>query len=41
MVITQIFNGNSELVIPIGIPTKETKAGMETDPLIVETAIRE
>ena len=27
---TQIFNPTAELVIPIGIPTKEVKAAMET-----------
>ena len=29
-VITQIFNPTSELVIPIGTPTKEAKAEMKT-----------
>ena len=29
-VITQIFNPTVELVIPIGIPTKEARADMET-----------
>ena len=35
----QIFNPIIELVIPIGIPTKKTKAEMETHPLIVEITI--
>ena len=35
-VITQIFNPVAELVTPIGIPTKEAKAEMETHPVIVE-----
>ena len=35
-VITQIFNPIAELVIPIGIWTKEAKAEMETHPVIVE-----
>ena len=34
-VITQIFNPIVELAIPIGIPTKEAKAEMETHPVIV------
>ena len=38
-VIAQIFNAIMELVIPIGIPTKKTKAEMETHPLIVEITI--
>ena len=33
------FNPIIELVIPIGIPTKKTKAEMETHPLIVEITI--
>ena len=36
MVITQIFNPIVELAIPIGIPTTEAKAEMETLPVIVE-----
>ena len=40
-VITQIFNPIVELSIPIGITTKEAKAGMETHPVIVEIAISE
>ena len=39
IVITQIFNPIVELAIPIGIPTKEAKAEMETHPVIVEIAI--
>ena len=35
-VITQIFNPIVELAIPIGIPTTEAKAEMETLPVIVE-----
>ena len=35
-VITQIFNSIAELVIPIGIWTKEAKAETETHPVIVE-----
>ena len=31
-VITQIFTPITELVIPIGIPTKETNTEMETHP---------
>ena len=40
-VITQIFNPVAELVIPIGIPTKEAKAEIETHPVIVEITISE
>ena len=36
IVITQIFNPIVELAIPIGIPTTEAKAEMETLPVIVE-----
>ena len=39
-VIAQIFNPIVELVIPIGIPTKEEKAEMETHPVILEAKIR-
>ena len=39
-VIAQIFNAIVELVIPIGIPTKEEKAEMETHPVILEAKIR-
>ena len=37
--ITQIFNPIAELVILLGIPTKEAKAKMETHPVIVEITI--
>ena len=37
---TQIFNPIAELVIPIGIPTKEEKTEMETHPVIAEGKIR-
>ena len=40
-VITQIFHPIAELVIPIGIPTKEGKEEMETHPVIVEITISE
>ena len=40
-VITQIFHPIAELVIPIGIPPKETKAEMETHPVIVGITISE
>ena len=40
-VITQIFNPILELVIPIGIPTKEAKAEMEAHHVIVEITISE
>ena len=39
-VIIQIFNPIAELVISIGIPTKEAKAEMETHPVTVEAKIR-
>ena len=39
-IITQIFIPITELAIPIGIPTNETKAEIETQPMIVETKIR-
>ena len=38
-VTAQIFNPIAEVVIPIAIPTKETKAEMETNPAIVEITI--
>ena len=38
-VVTQIFNSIAELVIFIGITTKEVKAKMETHLVIVEIAI--
>ena len=37
--ITQIFNPTAELVIPMGILTKEAKAEMETHPRTIETKI--
>ena len=39
IVIVQIFNPIAELVIPIGIPTKEEKTEIETRPINVETKI--
>ena len=39
-VIAQTFNPIAELVIPIGIPTKEAKEEMETHRVIVEGKIR-
>ena len=36
-VIAQIFNPIAELIIPIGIPTKEEKAEMEIHPVIVNS----
>ena len=38
---TQIFNSIAELVISIGIPTKEAKAEMEMHPVVVEITISE
>ena len=38
-VITQIFNSIEELVIPIGIPTKEEKAEMEKHEVTVQVKI--
>ena len=38
-VITQIFNPTAELIIPIGILSKEAKAEMETLSVIVEAKI--
>ena len=38
-VITQTFNRNAELVIPIGIPTKEAKEEIQTHPVTVEIKI--
>ena len=38
-IIAQIFNQTAKLVIPIEIPTKETKAEMETHLVIVEITI--
>ena len=39
-VIAQVFNHIAELVIPIGIPTKDAKAGTEAHPVLVEAKIR-
>ena len=38
-VIAQIFNPFAERLIPLGIPTKEVKAKMETHPVIVRWAV--
>ena len=35
-VIAEIYNPIAELVIPVGIPTKEAKAEMKTHPVILE-----
>ena len=40
-VIMQMFNPIAELVIPIGIPTKEAKVEMEKHSVIVEVTISE
>ena len=37
----QVFNPIVELVITIGIPTKEAKTEMEMHPVIVEIIIKE
>ena len=37
--IVQVFNPVAELVIPIGVPTEEEKAEMETHPVIKEITI--
>ena len=39
-VIAQIFNAIAELVIPIGIPSKEAKSEIEIHPVIVEVKIK-
>ena len=39
-IIAQIFISTAELLIPVGIPTKEAKEKLETHPLIAETKIR-
>ena len=39
-VTAQIFNPIAELIIPIGIPSKEAKAEIEIHPVIVGTKIR-
>ena len=38
-VIAQIFSPIAELIIPIGITTKEAKTEMETHPVIAEPKI--
>ena len=38
-VIAQIFNPIEELVIPLGIPSKEAKAEIEIHPVTAETKI--
>ena len=40
MVIVQNFNPTEKLVIPIGIPTKEAKAEIETNPVTKEAKIK-
>ena len=37
--IAQIFNPNAKLVIPIGIPTNQANAEIETQPLTAEMKI--
>ena len=39
-VIAQIFNPIAELIIPIGIPTKEAKSEMEIHPGLVKSKIK-
>ena len=39
-VIAEIFNLITELVIPIGIPSKEAKTEVETHPVILKAEIR-
>ena len=38
-VIAQIFNPITELVIPVGIPSKEAKAEIEMHPITTEAKI--
>ena len=38
--IAQIFNLMADLVIPIGIPSKEAKSEIQIDPVIVEAKIK-
>ena len=40
VVIAQILNPIAELVIPIGIPTREAKEEREIHPVIIEAKIR-
>ena len=39
-VVAQIFNPIAEIIIPIGISTKEAKSEIEIHPVIVEAKIR-
>ena len=39
-VIAQIFNSIAELLIPIGIPSKEAKAEIQMHPVIVKAKIK-
>ena len=39
MVIAQISNPYTDIVIPVGIPIKETKAKYKTHPVTTETKI--
>ena len=39
MVIAQISNPYADIVIPVGIPIKETKAKYKTHPVTTETKI--
>ena len=39
-IIVQIFNPISEIVIPIGIPSKESKEEIKIHPVIAEAKIR-
>ena len=39
-VIVQIFNPLAELIIPIGIPSKEAKAETEIHPITAKSKIR-
>ena len=38
-IITKVFNPIAELIIPIRIPTKETKAEMAMHPVTVELGV--
>ena len=38
--IAQFYNSISELVIPMGIPSKDAKAKIEIHPVIVEAKLR-
>ena len=39
VVVPEFFIATAELIIPIGIPTKEAKPEMETHPVIAEAKI--